>query len=395
MCAAAVGGGEAEPARPGVGVPLRGHRAGQRRHPQHAVGARGHACREVVQELVHVGAGGRGARGLDRAQLVAEPAVGAAREPAGVLEQPAAGVGMRMQLGDALGVERRRRERRRRPARPCPSRRTRRPGRPRPRRASPPSRRRSRARPASSASSPAASRSHGATGPSTRVGRPHRRERRRIDPERGAGLLRPAAGGDVEQHRRRGVGRIDGDLARRPPGDERARQQEPARRGVLRRPGGRAATRSWRPTWPGSRLQPVSSRRRAGSSALGRVALGPGAPVHPDQRRPDRLAVGAGRHHSVELGAERDRAQRPAADRRGVPRRAAWATAPSHSRGSCSAQPGCGVGERVRHVARRGVGAVGGDRLCARPLRADVDSDDQIGAHRSSSPRRRGRAGRR
>jgi len=47
----------------------------------------------------------------------------------------------------------------------------------------------------------------------------------------GADLTRPVAGLQVEQHRGGGVGRIDRDLARRPPGDERARQQEP--------PGGR------------------------------------------------------------------------------------------------------------------------------------------------------------
>ena len=179
-----------QPAR-GVGVPLGRQGPGQRGHPQHAVGAGRDAPGQAVQELVDVGAGGRRAGGLDRPQLVAEPAVRAAREPARVLEQPAAGVGVRVHLGDRRRDRARAPARPRTPARPSPSRRTRPRARTRPPRASPPSRRRSRARPGwSRARGVAQPRRDGAE---HRVRPLHRRQRAGIDAERRAGLWRPVA----------------------------------------------------------------------------------------------------------------------------------------------------------------------------------------------------------
>jgi hypothetical protein len=102
-----MGGGQPEPAGPGVGVPLRCRGPGQRGHPQHPIRPRRCALGQRVQELVDVGPGGRRPGGLDRSQLVAKPAVSASGEPARVLEQPPAGRRVRVQLGDAVGVERR------------------------------------------------------------------------------------------------------------------------------------------------------------------------------------------------------------------------------------------------------------------------------------------------
>ena len=65
-------------------------------HTPSAPGRRAEGQR--VEQLVDVGAGRRGARHLGAAELVAKPAVGAARQPARVLQQPAVGHRVRVQL---------------------------------------------------------------------------------------------------------------------------------------------------------------------------------------------------------------------------------------------------------------------------------------------------------
>ena len=117
---AAVRGGHPEPGRARVRVPLRRHRPGQRRQPRHAAGAGRRALGERVQQLVDVGAALLRARRLRAPELVAEPAVGAAGEPAGVLQQPRVRVGVRMQLDERRSGRAPARRPPRRPARRCP-----------------------------------------------------------------------------------------------------------------------------------------------------------------------------------------------------------------------------------------------------------------------------------
>ena len=125
---ASVRRGEAEPDRAGARIPLRRHRACERRHPEDAVGARRRLLRQGVEEVVDVRSGRGRAGDFGRAELVAEPPVGAAGQPAGVLQQPR----VRVRRADAARRRRsgraRARPRRRTPAPPCRARRTRRPG---------------------------------------------------------------------------------------------------------------------------------------------------------------------------------------------------------------------------------------------------------------------------
>ena len=269
---------------------------------------------QIVQQLVHVGAGGRRTGGLDRPELVPEPAVGAAREPAGVLEQPAAGVGVRVHLGDARRGRARAPGQPRTPAPPCPSRRRPRRARPRRRRAWPPSRRRSRARPwwTRRGPRPRAARARrgrapcptGRTGASEPGSTPNASQ---ASPDQSPVCRSSSIVDDA----------FDGSTATSP--DARQATNEPGSRNQ------RAAacwSARWAAsqailaaTWPGSRLQPVRSRRRSGSSRPAaashsaparrsiQISAGPvGSPSAPAGTEP------------VELRAERDRAQRPVAD---------------------------------------------------------------------------------
>ena len=121
------------------------------------------------------------------------------------------------------------------------------------------------------------------------------------------------------------------------------------RRGRVARPA-RAppATRSSRATCPGSRLQPVSARSRSGSIRAAAAAhSSPARRSHPDQRRPQRLAVGVRGDQAVELRAERERRRsRAPRSRRAARARASRRARRSHSAGSCSAQPGARIGQR-------------------------------------------------
>ena len=313
---AAVRGGEAEPAAARVGVPLRRHRARERRHPRHAGRARRRALGELVEQVVDVHAALGRARHLGAAELVAEPAVGAAREPARVLQQPRVGVGVRVQLDEPGRVVRRRAhdrahrlgraedvahharldharaERRRhlvaraqhhhRPVRPARS--------PRAATAAPPRARRRRARRAAAA-----------------PGRP-RRPRTPRPTTRGSA-------GRAARSRSRWRGRRP---ARPSPATP------PTSRGSANTAASRCASGScfasqaiFGAMWPGSTLQPVSSRSRVGVGARrDHVALRAGPAVAPDQRRPQRLAVRAGGDDAVELGAERQRRDLAARGRR-------------------------------------------------------------------------------
>ena len=242
-------------------------------------------------------------------------------------------------------------------------------------------------------SSPVASRSHGATRPEHGVGRAHRRERvagstpnaSHASSDQLAGRARRAASVDDA---------LDGSTASSPDAcqrDERAGQQEPAR-GARCCSGSCARSHAiLAATCPGSRLQPVQLAQALGVEPLGHaLALRARAPIHPDQRRPDALAVGdrpaRGRRAASRT---RSRAMRgpPTARRTSA---SAWATAPEPLARVLLGPARARVRERVRHVAGRDVRAVGGDRLRARSLRADVDSDDEDPAL-IAPPRRRSR----
>ena len=165
------------------------------------------------------------------------------------------------------------------------------------------------------------------------------------------------------------------------PGDEGAGQEEPARaascssRLVLA-----AARRSSRPTWPASRLQPLSSRNRAGS-----IRSAPPRTPRPARRS---IQIIAGRSGSpAAVAATRpsscepnDSAPTRAPSTAGAPRPAPAPAAPSHARGSCSAQPGRGY-ESVCARRRRDQLAVRVDRLRAGALRADVDAEHERRGH--------------
>ena len=191
---AAVRGGEAEPAGAGVGVPLRRHRARPAPAPRATPSAPGrHARGQAVQELVHVGAGAppparprpsparRGTSGRRRPRASPGSRAASRRDrragcssvtPVGVERGP----GATAQTGSAVPITSHTAPGSTTPApsvaaisSPQPS--TTSVARVEPGRLAQP--RRDRAE-------------HG-------VGRPHRRERRRVDPEGGAGLVRPAA----------------------------------------------------------------------------------------------------------------------------------------------------------------------------------------------------------
>ena len=104
---AAVGCGQAKPRGARVRVPFGRGCAGQGWHPEHAASAGGHRGRRVVQELVDIRPGRRGTGHLDRSELVAKPTICAAGKPSRVLQQPAVRARVRVQLGDAAGIERR------------------------------------------------------------------------------------------------------------------------------------------------------------------------------------------------------------------------------------------------------------------------------------------------
>ena len=347
-------GGHPQPAGSRVRVPLRRHRARQRRHPRDAARAGRRPLGERVQQLVDVDAALRGGRRLRAAELVAEPAVGAAGEPAGVLQQPGLGIGVRVQLDEPgrvvcrLGDDGAHRLGRAHDVAHDPRlddarARASRPSRPRPR-----ARRACRRR---VPSPPATSRG---SGPRTASGR--------ITGARRPGSTSKAAHASgahsrrarIEQACRGGVRRIDGQGPRRPPGDPRARQQECLGRAVGARARAARARRSSRATCPGSRLQPVSARSASGSMrSADCLALGAGAPVAPDQcgvQRRCHRAAAATRPSSWEP-KESATISRPAVatrirderrDERGRPL-AGILLGPSRLR----------VAERVRLVARR------------------------------------------
>ncbi len=235
------------------------------------------------------------------------------------------------------------------------------------------------------ASRPAASRSHGATGPSTAsAGRTGASE---------AGSIPNAAHASSDQSPVSTSSSIDDEAldgstasspaARQATNDPGSRNQRAAACWSGRLPASQAILAA---TCPGSRLQPVSARRRSGSIRSARGgALGPARRSIQISAGPSGSPSASAGHHPVELRPERDRPQRPLAD-----------LAPDlGQRLRDRAQPlarvllgpaGVRVGERVGDVARGDVRAVGGDRLRAGALRADVDADDQLGvAHRRSS----------
>ena len=342
---AAVRGGHPEPGRARVGVPLRRHRARQRGQPGHAAGARRRALGERVEQLVDVGAARLRARRLRAPELVAEPAVGAARQPAGVLEQPRVRVGVRMQLDHAGRVVRRLGDHRADRLGGAHARRTPTPGSTTPAPSvaaiSSPAPEHHQRRAVEARSPRAASRR---SGRARRAARPHRREPRRIDVERRRTPRPPtrACAGRAAPSRSAFDG-IDGELAGRAPGHPRAGQQEDRGRavgvGLVRA----RARRSSAPRGPGSRLQPVSSRSRSGSiRSAAAVALLARAAVAPDQRADAAASPSAPAATSPSSCEPNDSAtiSRPAVASRS---RASVATSAAvHSPGSCSAQPACG-----------------------------------------------------
>ena len=141
-----------------------------------------------------------------------------------------------------------------------------------------------------------------------------RRKARRIDVERVAGLVRPGAGADVEQHRRRRVRGIDRQHARRLEGDVGAgKQVRPARRVglrlVLAEPGdlGRDVARIEVAAGDLAETRRVDPPRGVG-------ALGVRAAVHPDHRGVHGLALVVDRDEAVELRGEGDRIDALGAD---------------------------------------------------------------------------------
>ena len=304
-----MGGGHPEPGRRARRAFHSGrHRARQRRHPRDAAGAGRRALGERVQQLVDVGAALLGARRLRAAELVAEPAVGAAREPAGVLQQPRLGIGVRMELDEPGRVVRRLGDHRAdrlgrahdvaHDARLDDARAERRGHLVA----------RARARPASTPSRPVASRSQARIGPSTASGRAHRRQPRQVDAEGRARLRRPLARARIEQARRRARSRDRRRAPRRPPGHPRAGQQRTPRPRRDARARAARARRSSGATWPGSRLQPVSARSRSGSIRSAAAAhSSPARRSHQISAGCSGVAVAGGGHEPVELRAERQR----------------------------------------------------------------------------------------
>jgi hypothetical protein len=116
------------------------------------------------------------------------------------------------------------------------------------------------------------------------------------------------------------------------------------------------------------------------------VALGAGSAIHPDQRRPQRPTGCVGRHQTIQLRSERDGPDRASVDRPAhLGQRLGYGAQPLARVLLCPSGPR--IGQRVRDIGRVQMLAVGGQRLRAGSLRADVDTDHQLAAaHRSSSP---------
>ena len=177
----------------------------------------------------------------------------------------------------------------------------------------------------------------------------------------------------------------------RPPARRRHARRRRSRAGGTsarrraRRGGARRSQAIFAATWPGSRLQPLSSRSRAGSiRSAAAVTLRSRTAVHPDQRGAQRLARGVGGDQPVQLRSERHRADCVPVDgsahlgqrlRHG----------PEPLAGVLLGPPGLGIRERVGHVGRRDLLAVRSDRLRAGALRADVDADHELRGHSAAS----------
>ena len=139
---------------------------------------------------------------------------------------------------------------------------------------------------------------------------------------------RPRAGGEIVEHRRRRVRRID-----------RPRRRSGARRGsstgwwkrAARTPA-RAASAIFGARWLGSATCPVIARTRAGD----RRARGGRAAVLPDQRGMQRRAGGIDRDAAVELAGDRERGD---VGRRRSPRRPARRRSPARARPPTRADP--------------------------------------------------------
>ena len=320
-----------------VGAPRRRHRAGERGDERHAVGAG--RCRRG--ERVELGV----ARQAEQAR---RPAHGAAGEPARVLDEVRAGrirVGLDHRLGErAPGSRGRARagvEHRRAASAPTtsavPSATAIGPARRRRRRAASRSHRRCRPRPAC----PSAGRR--ARAASVSVPAIARRRRDRAAARAGRSRTRASSSGDHVPAARSNSIVVDacaGSSTATPVSalDEVADRLVEAR-GARRR--ARAASAIFGAMWLASATWPVIASTRAGSTR----ALGGRAPVLPDQRGMQRRAVARRPRRSRRAG-RRSRARRRRR-RRAAPRRArraiAGASAASHARGSCSAQPGRGI----------------------------------------------------
>jgi hypothetical protein len=144
--------------------------------------------------------------------------------------------------------------------------------------------------------------------PQDLVGGVDRSQLLELDAEARARLLAPAAAAEVEQHRRGGVRGVHRQLAGCAPGHERTWEQEPASSGML------VGAVVPQPADLGRDMAGVEIAAGELAQPLGRelvrrlLAFGHGAAVHPDERRPQGVAVGVGGDHAVELGSEGDRA---------------------------------------------------------------------------------------